>query len=194
MNNVIMHSVCMFCIQGSPNAPEFHKHKWNMYSSFPATLSELVVVCWAKRRKLEVTCQFLIKSSSLEESNAPFSLKTLEMMTYFHLVSIASIPEDPQNGLWSGRPPSSPRKLATWPAKSSFPFSGNLLCPWCWTILPRRALRSAVSRAEKIFPDAAQIRTVYLLFTHVLKEQQAFSILIRHYRRAELRRRDRRRS
>lgn len=58
----------------------------------------------------------------------------------------------------------------------------------------RDALARAARRARESIPAAARPRTVYPLFTHVLKEQQAFSILIRHNRRAELRRRDGRRS
>lgn len=141
--------------------------------------------CWAKCSKLEVTCQFLIKSSSLAELNAPFSLKTLATMTSSHLVSIASIPESP---VWSLVRAILPVPLESWQPdqpKETAPFPKTYSVrgaePFCQEA-PRRALSAVL---KKIFPDAAQITTVYLLFTHVLKEQQAFSILIRLYRRAE---------
>ena len=54
--------------------------------------------------------------------------------------------------LGQGHPSSSPRKLATWLAKRNRPFSEDLLCPWCWTILPRSAQTGAVSGAEKNLP------------------------------------------
>lgn len=100
-------------------------------------------------------------------------------MTSSHLVSIASIPESP---VWSLVKPS-----------FQFPESWQPDQPKETALFRRLTLsvvlnhfakkRPAVSGAENL-PDAAQITTVYLLFTHVLKEQQA-SILIRLYRRAE---------
>ena len=54
--------------------------------------------------------------------------------------------------LGQGHPSSSPKKLATWLAKRNRPFSEDLLCPWCWTILPRSAQTGAVSGAEKNLP------------------------------------------
>lgn len=104
-------------------------------------------------------------------------------MTSSHLVSIASIPESPVWSLVRAILPV-PLEVGSLTSQRNRPFSEDLLCPWCWTIFARSAQTGAVSSTEKIFPDAAQITTVYLLFTHVLKEQQAFSILIRLYRRA----------
>lgn len=106
------------------------------------------------------------------------------MMTS-HLVSIASIPESPVWFLVRAIPPvpleswqpDQPKETAPFPKT----YSVRGAEPFCQEA-PRRALSAVL---KKIFPDAAQIRTVYLLFTHVLKEQQAFSILIRLYRRAE---------
>ena len=189
MPKSLLYSLCAVCIHiiyikgspGAPNSTNISKICCNLPSP---KQSELATACWAKCSKLAVSCQFLIKSFSLAELNAPFSLQTLAMMTS-HLVSIASIPESPVWFLVRAIPPvpleswqpDQPKETAPFPKT----YSVRGAEPFCQEA-PRRALSAVL---KKIFPDAAQIRTVYLLFTHVLKEQQAFSILIRLYRRAE---------
>ncbi|KAG5196263.1 hypothetical protein JEQ12_010949 [Ovis aries] len=136
-------------------------------------------------KKAQAAAGKAVTQGEFRELNAPFSLKTLATMTSSHLVSIASIPESP---VWSLVRAILPVPLESWQPdqpKETAPFPKTYSVrgaePFCQEA-PRRALSAVL---KKIFPDAAQITTVYLLFTHVLKEQQAFSILIRLYRRAE---------